>query len=251
VISPQVSRFVQIAFLLACALAWAVVGSRGLVNPILLPPITATFRELWLLLREGAFWPDLLVTLSEVMFAFSLAAVGGLATGALVAQSRFGVRVFDPLFSSLYSIPTILLFPMFVLFFGLGQGSKIAMGTTIAFFPITLTTIAGFSGIDPGLLKAARSMGASALQTFWMVRLPAALPIILGGLRLGLILALLAIIGTETIASVAGLGHQIVTFSDSMDTAKMFAYTILVIAIAIAFNAAVTTVERRVQRRFA
>ena len=246
-----VGRLVQLAFVILCLGAWAIVSAAGLVNPILLPPFGGTMSEFWGIVSEGTFWPDLVVTLTEWVVAFALAGTVGLLVGALVAQSWFSVRVFDPLFSSLYSIPSILLFPLFVLFFGIGEGSKIAIGATIAFFPIVLSTIAGMSGVDPTLIKAARSMGASRLRSFAQVRIPAALPIILGGVRLGVILAFLAVVGTEAIASLAGLGHQIVSYSDSMDTSKMFAYTLFVIIIAVALNAAVTATERHVRRRLA
>jgi ABC-type nitrate/sulfonate/bicarbonate transport system permease component len=249
--SSALSRSVQLAFIIACAAVWYAVSDYGFVNALLLPSFTQTMSDLWQIIREGAFWPDLAVTMYELVMAFIIAAVAGMAVGYLVSRTRYAIRVFDPLFSGLYSVPTILLFPLFVLFFGLGSGSKIAMGTAIAFFPVVLTTIAGLGDVDASLVKAARSMGASNWQLFASVMLPGSLPVVLGGLRLGLILALLAILGSETIASLAGLGHQIVTYSDAMDTSKMFAYTVLVVAIATALNALVTAVEGLARRKLA
>jgi ABC-type nitrate/sulfonate/bicarbonate transport system permease component len=240
---PIVSRFVEIAFILACGLLWYFTTAHGLVNPLLLPSFTQTMADLWNIVRNGVFWPDLVVTLYELVVAYAIAAIAGVCTGYLVSRTRFSIQVFDPLFSSLYSIPTILLFPLFVLFFGVGPGSKIAMGATIAFFPIVLTTIAGLGNVDAALVKAARSMGASNWQMFSAVMLPASLPVVLGGLRLGMILALLAILASETIASFSGLGHQIVNYSDAMDTSKMFAYIILVLTIATTLNRVVTAIE--------
>ena len=99
--------------------------------------------------------------------------------------------MFEPLLAGVYSVPIILFLPLFVLFFGLGPGSKIAIGTTISFFPIVLNTIAGFGYVDRIFITAARSMGASDLQMFRYVLLPAALPVILTGLRIGFTVALL------------------------------------------------------------
>jgi ABC-type nitrate/sulfonate/bicarbonate transport system permease component len=158
------------------------------------------------------------------------------------------VRVFDPLLAGIYSIPAILLFPLYVLFFGLGAGSKIAIGANIAFFPVVLNTIAGFANVDKTYVTAARSMGASGAQMFWSVMLPAAFPVVLTGLRIGFIIAFLAILGSETIASLAGLGHRIVTYAESMDPAKMFAYIFFAIFIAVALNGVVSYVEARVKR---
>jgi ABC-type nitrate/sulfonate/bicarbonate transport system permease component len=246
---PIVSRSVQLLFVLACGVLWYVSTAQHLVNPLLLPSFTLTMSDLWTLLRDGVFWPDLFVTLYELGVAFSIAAIAGVLLGYVVSRTRFTIQVFDPLFSGLYSVPTILLFPLFVLFFGLGPGSKIAMGTTIAFFPIVLTTMAGLGNVDAALTRAARSMGASNWQMFWSVMLPASLPVVIGGLRLGLILALLAILGSETIASLSGLGHQIVNYSDAMDTSKMFAYTLLVLAIATLLNGIVTALESFARRK--
>ncbi len=157
--------------------------------------------------------------------------------------------MFDPLFSAIYSIPIILFLPLYVLFFGLGMASKIALGVTISFFPIVLSTITGFGNVEKVLVTAAGSMGASNYQMFRYVLFPAALPVILTGLRMGFVVALLSIIGSETIASVGGLGHRIVNLAESMDMARMFAYIMFVVAIAAALNATVSSLEARGRRR--
>ena len=246
--SSIVSRLAPFVFVVACGAAWSVATDRGLINPLLLPPFGRTMQDLWGILRTGAFLSDLSITLFELAAALSMAIVAGLTAAYLVTRSRYSIRVFEPVFASLYSVPAILFFPLFVLFFGIGSGSKIAMGFAVAFFPIVLTTIAGLGNANESLLRAARSMGASDWRMFWSVMLPAALPVILGGLRLGLVVALLAILGSETIAALAGLGHQIVLASDAMDTSKMFAYILLVLLIALTLNAAVSGLERLSRR---
>ena len=183
------------------------------------------------------------MTLYEFACAFCIAASLGCATGYLVSRAPFSIRVFDPLLAGMYSIPAILLFPLYVLFFGLGAGSKIAIGATIAFFPVALNTIAGFAYVEKAYVTAARSMGASEAQMFWSVMLPAAFPVVLTGLRIGFIVAFLSILGAETIASLAGLGHRIVTYAESMDPAKMFAYIFFAIIIAFVLNGVVSVVE--------
>jgi len=243
-----VYHLVQAAFVAALALAWYLATYNGYISPILLPSLTASLHEFWLLLASGSYWPDLQVTLTELGTAFVIAAVLGCAIGYLVSRSGFTVRVFDPLFAGLYSIPLVLLFPLYVLFFGLGSGSKIAIGATIAFFPIVLNTIAGFDYVDKAYITAAKSMGASGFQMFWCIMLPAAFPVVITGLRMGFIVAFLSILGTETIASLAGLGHRIVTYAESMDPAKMFAYIFFAILIAFLLNFLVSTAERRARR---
>src|SRR6185503_8625324 len=122
---------------------------------------------------------------------------------------------------------------------------KIALGTTISFFPIVLNTIAGFGTVDRIFVTAARSMGASDWQMFRFVLLPAAFPVILTGLRIGFTVALLSILGSETIASLAGLGHRIVHLAEGMDMARMFAYIAFVVAIAAILNTVVSSLEAR------
>ncbi|HUK58243.1 MAG TPA: ABC transporter permease [Stellaceae bacterium] len=246
--NPWLYRGVQVLFVAALLGLWYYVSANGIVSPILLPSMTASFAEFGHLLSTGSYWPDLDVTLYEFVCAFLLAASAGCSLGYIVSRSGFSIRVFDPLFAGLYSIPAILLFPLYVLFFGLGAGSKIAIGTTIAFFPIVLNTIAGFAYVEKAYITAARSMGASELQMFWSVMLPAAFPVVLTGLRIGFIVAFLSILGSETIASLAGLGHRIVTYAESMDPAKMFAYIFFAIIIAFLLNGGVSTLEKRVRR---
>jgi ABC-type nitrate/sulfonate/bicarbonate transport system permease component len=243
--SRLAQRLVQVGFLVLVALSWQIATIRGGVSPLLLPPPAAVYREFLSLLMTGMFWPDLKVTLYELGVSLSIAAVSGSAIGYIVSRSRYAIRVFDPLFAGIFAIPAILLYPLYVLFFGLGPGSKIAMGATIAFFPIVLNTISGLSRVDSAYVTAARSMGASSLQMFRSIMLPAAFPIILTGLRMGLILAFLSILGSETIASFSGLGHQIAGLAENMDTASMFAYIIFVLMIAFVLNLAVSFAEAR------
>jgi ABC-type nitrate/sulfonate/bicarbonate transport system permease component len=239
------SRLVQLAFLAGLIFLWYLATTRWGVNRLLLPNPVAVFHDLVEILRTGEYVDDLQITLGELAAAFSIAVAGGLTTGYLISRSPYLMKVFEPLFAGIYAIPIILFLPLFVLFFGLGPASKIAIGATISFFPITLNTIAGFGGVDRLYVTAARSMGASDHHLFRFVLLPAALPVILTGLRMGFTVALLSIIGSETLASLGGLGHRIVSLAESMEMAPMFAYIVFVIAIAAVLNAVVSTLEAR------
>ena len=242
------SRLVQLGFLAAVLALWYLATTRWGVNKLLLPNPVAVWQQLVDVLKSGEYLPDLRVTLTELAVAFVLAMTGGTIVGFFVSRTRYTIRVFDPLFAGIYSIPIILFLPLYVLFFGLGPASKIALGTTISFFPIVISTIAGFGNVDRTLVTAARSMGASDSQLFRYVLLPAALPVILSGLRMGFTVALLSIIGSETIASLAGLGHHIVQLAEGMDMARMFAYIAFVVVIAAVLNGIVSWLEARGRR---
>ena len=243
------SRLVQVGFLIAVLVLWYLATTRWGVNRLLLPNPISVWQQLLDVLRTGEYLPDLRITLTELAIAFALAMTSGTIVGFFVSRRRYTIRVFDPLFAAIYSIPIILFLPLYVLFFGLGPASKIALGATISFFPIVLSTIAGFGNVDRTLVTAARSMGASDYQLFRYVLVPAALPVILSGLRMGFTVALLSIIGSETIASLAGLGHHIVQLAEGMDMARMFAYIAFVVVIAAVLNGIVSFLEARGRRR--
>ncbi len=246
--SRLLSRAVQALFVVALVGVWYVATTWGRVNPILLPNPVQVYDELTDVLRSGEFVGDLMVTLTELAIAFAISSTAGITLGYLISRSHYFIRVFEPLLAGIYSVPIILFLPLYILFFGLGPPSKIALGASISFFPIILNTIAGFGYVDRIFILSAKSMGASNFQLFRWVLLPAAFPIILTGLRIGFTVALLSILGSETIASLSGLGHRIVQLAEGLDTARMFAYVAFAVAIALFLNTVMSTLEARGKR---
>jgi ABC-type nitrate/sulfonate/bicarbonate transport system permease component len=243
------SRVVQTVFLAALLAAWYAATRFGNISPFLLPPPATVAVALRELIVSGAFLPNLGVTLAEVAIAFGTATLAGLLIGYGVSRAPALVRIFEPLLSSLYAVPVVLFLPLFILLFGLGIGSKIAMGIVTSFFPVVLSVIAGFANVEPIYVTAARSMGCSNYQLLRCVLLPVALPVVVSGLRMGFIVAFLSILSAETIASYAGLGHGIVEHAEDLETDQMFANIALVIAIATMINVALGIAERRMSRR--
>jgi len=237
------SHGVQIVFIFGVLFLWFLATNVWRVSSILLPNLFDVWWQLIEVIRTGEFIRDLRITLGEFAAAFAIATVLGVAIGYLISRSRYLIKVFEPLFAAIYAIPIILFLPLYVMVWGLGPPSKIALGATISFFPIVLNTVVGFGNVDRSLIAAARSMGASNLQMFRHVLLPGALPVVLAGLRMGFTVALLSVIGSETIASLAGLGHRIVNLAENMEMARMFAYIVFVIAIVAVLNAAISTIE--------
>jgi ABC-type nitrate/sulfonate/bicarbonate transport system permease component len=243
------SHLVQAGFLVALIVAWFLATRHGGVSPLLLPPPVGVVESLWALLKSGSYLPGLGVTLTEVAIAFGTSTIIGLLVGYGISRSQPLVHILEPLLSSLYAVPVVLFLPLFILMFGIGIPSKIAMGITTSFFPVALSAIAGFANVDRIYIKAARSMGCSNYQLFRCVLLPAALPIIVTGLRMAFVVAFLSILGAETIASYAGLGHNIVDHAENLETRQMYAAIALVIAIAAMLNITLSLVERRLGRR--
>ena len=242
------SRLVQAGFLVGLAALWYLGANHWGINQLLLPKPQHVVAELADILRSGEFWPDLLLTSSELAGAFAISMTLGVGLGFLISRSALAIKIFEPLLAGFYAVPIILFLPLYILFLGLGPASKIALGATISFFPVVLNTIAGFGGVETLHITAARSMGASNWHLLRYVLLPAAAPVMLTGLRQGFTVALLSIIGSETIASLAGLGHRIVHLAEAMDTARMFAYIVFVVVIAVVLNALVSSLEARGRR---
>src|SRR5947208_10401956 len=243
------SRAVQAAFIVALVGLWYIGTTYGQISPILLPNPLNVYDELVDVLATLEFVSDLRITLTELVIAFAISSTLGITLGYLISRSQYSIRVFEPLFAGIYSVPMILFLPLYILFFGLGPPSKIAIGTTISFFPIILNTIAGFGYVDRIFILSARSMGASEFQLFRCVLLPAAFPVILTGLRIGFTVALLSILGSETIASLSGLGHRIVQLAEGMDMTRMFAYIAFVVAIALTLNTVTSALAARAGQR--
>jgi ABC-type nitrate/sulfonate/bicarbonate transport system permease component len=242
------AHLIQAGFVLAVIALWYWTSTRGMVNPLIVPALPQVWDEFTLILARGSFWPDLRITLGELCAGYAIAVACGCSLGYLISQARYAIRAFDPMLAGLAATPVILIYPLYVMFFGIGMGSKIALGATIGFFPIVLSTIAGFGSVEALYIKAARSMGASNVQMFRYVLLPAAFPVVLGGLRIGFIVTFLSILGGETLTSFSGLGHQIVALGEMMDTAKMYGYIVFVVVIAALLNVTVTALERRWRR---
>jgi len=243
------ARLIQIAAVVAVLAAWYAVTASGAISPIFLPAPEAVWRQLVRIIATGQIVEPLRVTLTEVVIAYAIAALSGVAIGYGASLSPFLVRVFEPLFSSIYAIPIVILFPLCILFFGIGPESKIAFGATYGFFPVVLNTIAAFGHVDRRYVRWARAMGASETQLFRHVMLPAALPVVMSGLRIGFVITFASTIGGETLASLQGLGNRIVYFGELMAGAEMFAYIAFVIAFAFLVNALSLRLESRGRRR--
>jgi ABC-type nitrate/sulfonate/bicarbonate transport system permease component len=240
-------RLVQFTFLALTIAAWFVIGRTGVISPLFVPPMDAVWRAFLTLVQTNAFWSAARVTLTTIIEAYAIAILLGIPAGYLVTRSRFLTQVLEPIVSGLFAIPITLFFPLFILLFGIGTGSKIAYGAAYGFFPIALNTIAGLSNVDQRFLNAARSMGLTRIGTFRHVLFPAAFPVILTGLRIGFFISFASVLGGETISSVAGVGRNIALAAELMEPARMVAWIVVVITTALVLNALVSRLENRMR----
>jgi ABC-type nitrate/sulfonate/bicarbonate transport system permease component len=239
------SRLIQVAFFLIVLALWWAATADGRISAIFLPAPAQVFKQIGRIAHASSLPIDLAYTFGTFAVAYAIAAVAGLGIGYLVSARRFLTRVYEPLLASVYAIPIIVFFPTFILFFGTGPNSKVALGALYAFFPIALNTIAGFTQVDRRLITAARAMGANDGQLLRRVLLPGALPVILTGLRIAFIACFASILAGEMIAADHGLGREIADAGQVMEIAKMFGYVALVVIAAVAFNLGLGALEAR------
>lgn len=243
------TRSVQFAFLAIAGGAWWFATETGSVSRLFLPPPATVFTTLQRLVQTASFWSAVSVTLLTIAKAFAIAIVMGILTGYLITRSKLATEVIEPVISGIFTIPITLFFPMFILFFGIGTGSKVAYGATYAFFPIALNTIAAFSGMEERYLRATRSMGASRWDTFRHALLPGALPVLMTGLRIGFFICFASVLGGEAISSVAGIGRNIALAAELMEPARMYAWIVFVVLTSVMLNLTVYSLETRLRSR--
>jgi NitT/TauT family transport system permease protein len=222
---------------------WEVLPRLGVIPELFLPSLSSTLVAGWTDAPE--YGHALVVTLYEVAVAMVFACGGGILLGAVVGSLPRPRLLIMPMISSLYAVPLVILYPVFTVWLGIGSESKIAFASIYGFLPTMLATAAGIQTIDPQLLLAARSMGATLSQRITRVIIPAAIPTVLSGLRVGGALVIVGVVVSEMLISSAGIGYLISRYRTILESAHVFAGVLLVLALAVAFNAAIKWVERR------
>jgi NitT/TauT family transport system permease protein len=215
----NVRKALSVASLLA---VWQLVVALGGVNPLFLPSPASVLVAGGELIRSGQLPWAVLVSLNRVLEGFVYGSLAGVALGLLAGAVRWVDDVLDPWVAAIYPIPKSALFPLFLLWFGLGDSSKIVTISVGVLFLVLLNTVTGVKSINPLLLKAARDLGATRPQVFVKVILPGALPNIFTGLRLGLGMALILVFITEIEATKAGLGFLLWEAFQLLDTTRVF-----------------------------
>jgi NitT/TauT family transport system permease protein len=227
-----------IAVLLAWELLYRAVGDAGLASP------GTTFLTVGKLLIDGSFWNNAAATAYAVVLAVAIALAGGLGIGLWFGLSRFAGDVADPMLNALSALPKITLYPVILLFFGLGMPAKVAFGTIHGIFPVIILTMNGVRNISPVVRKAARAMHLTPWQTVRTVLLPAALPEIFSGLRIGIALALLGTLIGELFASDRGIGFLLMQSVEHQDVPTIMAITVMLFAIAVLGGIGLLRVDR-------
>ncbi len=227
-------------------LLWEFIGRVIWVDPFFFPPPTEMLKELYAMTITGEVFPHIGISIIRALSGYILAAIVGLALGLLVAWSTIVENIADPLIELIRPISTFALVPVMFIWFGIGDGSKIAIIFKACFFPIVLNTIAGIKGVDKKLIQAARSLGANGLQLWIKVLIPAALPMIVTGMRISTAMSMLAIVGVEMLAADSGIGFLVIDAQRTFATSRMFAGIIVISLLGFTFDRITRLVESRI-----
>ena len=225
---------------------WQAVAAVRVVPELFLPgpiDIAAAFKSEF---EDPGIWLDVATSGQELFAGYFLAVAVALPLGLLMGWYRRVSFALDPFVSFFYSMPRIALLPLFIIWFGIGIYSKIAVIFLGAFFPIAINTMAGIRSLDTSLLKAARSFNASDAQIFRTIALPGSVPFILTGMRLGVGHALVGVVVGELVAAQHGIGLRMAVWGATYQTAKVFADLIIIASTGVML----TLILQRMEHRF-
>jgi NitT/TauT family transport system permease protein len=231
-----------VAFLLAWKLLTVVTGTPDYILP---PPEVVTERG-WRAIQSGVLWQHTAVTLSEVALGFVAGASTAVVTGTALGKSVLIERVLSPYIVAAQAVPILALAPLLDIWFGGGLLARVLICALIVFFPIAIATMVGIRSTDPLLVELFRSLGATRGQITTRVEIPSALPVIFGGLRVGVTLAVIGAVVAEWAGASIGLG-VLINIADQglFDTPLMFVALATLAIIGLAFYSLVVLVERR------
>jgi NitT/TauT family transport system permease protein len=242
--SPFVARLAVIAIFV---IFWEI-GARYYNDPDFLATASQTAVAVVDLLQNASIWSAIGYMVLALFAGFALALAAGAGLGMLIGTYRTTYLIFFPIIVLLYAIPQVTLLPIFVLTFGIGIKVKIVYGFTHGFFPIIVCVIAGTQNINPVLLAAAKSMGATRFQIFRRIIFPYIIPSLFTGMRLGISAVLIGVILAELYASQNGVGYYTRHYSETFEPQKLFALVLLISVAGIALNEMLRQAETHFSR---
>ena len=241
--SPARRRFAQALSVAGLVLVWELAARVGVIDPLFVPAPSAVLRAV------GVIGPEALgllgETLAKTLVAYALAIALGVGAGLAIGGVRYLHDVLNPFLVALYALPKILVLPWILLAFGLAATPAVVYGVLQGFFPICLLVAGGVRDIDRTPLRVARSMGATSWQLYRKVVLPAVLPAVLAGMRLGIIYCLLGVLVVEMFGGIRGMGFLLVSLANAFRAPELFAATALVSLLSIGVVLGLERLNRR------
>lgn len=222
---------------------WMVVVVVGNYPTFILPDPASVFNKLSEIVANGLLWHHSQATLAAIVGGLSLGLTTATLLGYLLAKSPLLERLAGPYIVASQSIPAVAIAPLLVIWFGSGKLSKVLICALVVFFPVLVNTIVGIRSVDTGLKMLMRSLRANRWQTFVILEIPAAMPVLLGGLKIGVTLSVIGAVVGEFVGADRGLGFLINQAKGLFDTPLMFAALITLASISLSLYLLVTRLE--------
>ena len=228
----------RLTILTAVLVAWELLARSGLLYRDVVPPLPLIVREFVLLFVDPSFYWNLGVTVGEVLLAVAVGGGAGIAVGVVLGRNRYLGSAFEPLLHYLGPTPKIIFFPIMIMWFGVGPGSKIAMGALSCFFPVSVSVASSMREVDQVLIRVGLSFRLRASQMFTKIYLPAMRIPVINGIRIGLGVAVVGTLLAETKLANQGLGYAVIQTYATFNMPRMYALLLIVFLLAIAVNTA-------------
>jgi NitT/TauT family transport system permease protein len=237
------------ALLISLLGLWEFAARTGQADPTFVGQPSGISAFLWdNMVQSSKLWIELGWTLLGTFASFGLGSVAAVLVGLLFVSMPKLERFLDPYLTAFNAMPRIALAPLFILWFGLGVASKIAIGFSLAFFIVLSSTVAGMRSLNQDHVTLTRTLGASSSEMFWFITLPSAVPVIFSGLRLGLIYAMLGVVGGEIIAAEHGLGQNLAYLGSTFNMNGVMALLLVLSLLGMSVTWSMTALERRLLR---
>lgn len=213
-------------------LVWEAVARSGLYAPFIVPAPSAVAERWWQLAADGSLLRHTAITLREVLSGLLIGVGMAASFGYLIAKSRLVAYTVTPYLVALQAVPIVAIAPLLIIWFGAGVVSKVIICALLVFFPMLVNTVIGVRSIPPELRDLMRSLESTPLQTFWHLELPAAMPIVIGGLKVSATLSVIGAVVGEFVSASAGLGYLINFGRGTYDTPLVIAAVFTLTALA-------------------
>lgn len=230
--------------LIALIAIWHAYVTIFSVSPFILPSPLEVGKAIVKLLSDPRTWQHTLITLYEIVAGFIIAVIIGIVFGGLLGKIRWLEQTLNPLIVGLQVMPKVALIPLFIVWFGFGVTSKIVLAAVISFFPIMTNTILGIKSVETGHRDVMLALNASRWRTFRDVELPSALPFILTGMEVGIVLATIGAIVGEYLGGSQGLGYMAVSTLNAFDVQSMFGVIFILTALGLILYFVVVMMRR-------
>ncbi|MHB1651600.1 MAG: ABC transporter permease [Desulfitobacteriaceae bacterium] len=240
----KMPKWVSGAGVLAILFLWELVCWLGLVSSLYLPAPSTILVAAWDMILSGELTRNIVASLYRIVLGFLFGGAAGILIGLLLGFSKLAEAVGNPVIYSIYAIPKIALLPLFILWLGIGELSKVTIISLGVFFPVVINTYSGVKNVDPLLIKVAVGFKANRIHVIRKVILPAALPMIFAGLKLAAGMSLLLLVSAEMIAAKEGIGAMILHYGDLMLTTKLMVGILTLSILGLLFNRGLNLLEK-------